>query len=196
MPKSSKTNQKLQSLFHDYVKPTIPKRIRDTALLRLFGLVKIPLLFSVGPTVVEISDERSVVRIKLNKWTKNHWGSMYFGTLAIGADCAVGLMAMHHIWNLEAQDVQLIFKDFQASFLKRPNGHVLFICEEGSMVRDLVLAAQKTGERQNLTVKGRAELEENPGEPVVEFALTLSLKRKSPEASRPTGEDQSSGLNG
>ncbi len=169
----------LQSLYDSYLKPAIPKRMRDTALLRLFGLVRIPLLFSVSPTVVELNDERAVVRIKLNKWTRNHWGSMYFGTLAMGADVAVGMTAMHHIWTLGAQDVQLIFKDFQASFLKRPDGHVLFICEEGEKVSELVKEARKTGERQNLTIKGRAELEENPGEAVMEFALTLSLKRKA-----------------
>lgn len=194
MPKSTTANQKLQNLFNEYVKPTIPKKLRDTALLRLFGLVRIPLLFSVSPTVVEITDERAVVRIKLNKWTRNHWGSMYFGTIAIGADCAIAMTAMHHIWALGAQDVQLIFKDFQASFLKRPDGHVLFICDEGLKARDLVLAAQKSGERQNLTLKGRAELESNPGEPVVEFALTLSLKRKpGKEASPGTGAKENRG---
>ncbi len=173
---------KLQGLFNSYVKQpvekAVPKKLRDTALLRVFGLVRIPLLFSVSPTVVELTDERAVVRIKLSKWTRNHWGSMYFGTLAMGADCSVGMMAMHHIWSLNAQDVQLIFKDFHASFLKRPDGHVLFICDEGLKARDLVIAAQKTGERQNLTLKGRAELESHPGEPVCEFALTLSLKKK------------------
>lgn len=172
---------KLQTLFNDYVKPAVPKKIRDTALLRLFGAVKIPLLFSVSPTVVELSDERAVVRIKLSKWTKNHWGSMYFGTLAMGADCCIGMTAMHHIWTLGAHDVQLIFKDFQASFLKRPDGHVLFICDEGLKARDLVKRAQESGERENLTLKGRAELESNPGEPVCEFALTLSLKKKAKE---------------
>lgn len=170
---------KLQGLFNGYVKKTVPQKVRDTFLVRLFGLVRIPLLFSVQPSVLELTDERAVVKIKLNRWTRNHWGSMYFGTMAIGADCAVGMTAMHHIWVLEAQDVQLIFKDFHASFLKRPDGHVLFICDEGLKAKKLVQAAQKSGERENLTLKGRAVLEKNPDEPVAEFALTLSLKRKS-----------------
>jgi acyl-coenzyme A thioesterase PaaI-like protein len=159
----------------------VPKKIRDTAMLRLFGLAKIPLLFSVNPTVIELTDERAVVRIPLNRWTRNHWGSMYFGTMAIGADCCVGILAMHHIWNLEAQEVQLIFKDFNASFLKRPDGHVLFICDEGAKARKLVKAAFDSGERENLTLRGRAVLENSPEVPVAEFALTLSLKRKRKE---------------
>lgn len=170
---------KLQELFSGYVKSAVPKKLRDTFLLRAFGLVRIPLLFSVSPTIVELSDERAAVRIKLSRWTRNHWGSMYFGTMAIGADCVVGMLAMHHIWCLEADDVQLIFKDFQANFLKRPDGHVLFVCEEGEAAKKLVEAAQNSSERQNATLKGRAVLEKNPNEPVMEFALTLSLKKSS-----------------
>jgi len=170
---------KLQGLFNDYVKDAVPQKLRDTALLRLFGLVRIPLLFSVQPTVIELSDERAVVKIKLNRWTRNHWGSMYFGTLAMGADCCVGMTAMHHIWKLKAQDVQLIFKDFTASFLKRPDGHVLFICDEGLRARELVEKARESGGRENLTLKGRAVLESEPDVSVAEFTLTLSLKRKA-----------------
>jgi hypothetical protein len=169
---------KLQTLFDNYIQSPVPRKLRDTFFLRLFGLFKIPLLFSVQPTILELSDERAIVRIKLSRWTRNHWGSMYFGTMAIGADCAVAMVAMHHIWRLQAKEVQLIFKDFHADFLKRPDGHVLFICEEGQQARDLVIAARDSDERQNLTVKARAVLERKPEEPLAEFALTLSLKRK------------------
>lgn len=170
--------EQLQKLFNDHVAGLLPPKVRNTLLLRAFGLVRIPLLFSVSPTILELDDERAVVRVKLSRWTRNHWGSMYFGTMAIGADCAVGMTAMHHIWKLKAHDVQLIFKDFHASFLKRPDGHVLFICDEGDKARKLVQKARKSGERENLTLNARAVLEKNPDEPVAEFALTLSLKRK------------------
>lgn len=169
---------KLQELFSEHVAGRVPAKLRNTLLLRAFGLVKIPLLFSVSPTIVELTDERAVVKIKLSRWTRNHWGSMYFGTLAIGADAAIAMTAMHHIWKLDAHNVQLIFKDFHASFLKRPDGHVLFVCDEGLKARDLVKKAQESGERENVTLKGRAVLERKPEEPVAEFELTLSLKRK------------------
>lgn len=171
-------HSKLQELFSGYVAGSVPKKLRDTFLLRAFGFLRIPLLFSVQPTILQLSDEQAVVRIKLSRWTRNHWGSMYFGTLAIGADCAVAMTAMHHIWCLDAKDVQLIFKDFQAKFLKRPDGNVLFICDEGLKAKELVEAAIDSSERQNLTLKARAVLEKKPEESVAEFALTLSLKKK------------------
>lgn len=174
--------KKLQNFFSSYVKGAVPQKMRDTFLLRAFGLFKIPLLFSVRPSVLELTDERAVVQIKLSRWTRNHWGSMYFGALAIGADCVVGMLAQHHLWCREADHVGLLFKDFQANFLKRPDGHVLFICDEGKQAAQLVDAALKSEERQNRTLKARAVSAKNPEEVVAEFSLTLSLKRKTKQA--------------
>jgi acyl-coenzyme A thioesterase PaaI-like protein len=158
---------------------SIPTPVKATVMLRAIGLWKIPLLFSVKPTVVELNDEKAVIRIRLSRWTKNHLGSMYFGTLAIGADAAVGLAAVHHIYKHKAKKLQLVFKDFKADFLKRPDDNVLFICDEGHHVEELVKKAKADGERHHLTIHGRAVLEKAPEEPVATFALTLSLKNKT-----------------
>lgn len=157
----------------------LPASFRATAMLRGFGLLKVPLLFSVRPNVEEINDRRVVVKIPLNRWTKNHLGSMYFGSLAIGADCVVGLMAVHHIDKRGDDKVQLSFKDFKANFLLRPEEDVLFICEEGEKVERLVEKVLSSGERQNLPVKAYAALKSKPLAPVAEFELTLSLKKKA-----------------
>src|SRR4051812_37497364 len=107
----------------------IPVTLRETLVLRSFGFFKIPLLFFVSPSVVELTDEKCVVKIPLNRRTRNHLGSMYFGTLAIGADCAGGLIAMRLI-QAEKAKVSLVFKDFKAEFLKRPEGDVHFTSED------------------------------------------------------------------
>ena len=73
------------------------ERFKQTFGMRLFGWLKIPLLASVRPSVVELSETRCVVKVPLRRWSKNHLGSMYFGALAIGADCAGGLLAMDQI---------------------------------------------------------------------------------------------------
>ena len=88
------------------------ERLKQTVGMRLFGWLKIPLLASVRPSVVELSETRCVVRIPLRRWTRNHLGSMYFGALAIGADCAGGLLAMDAI-RRSGGGVSLVFKAFQ-----------------------------------------------------------------------------------
>ena len=156
----------------------IPEKYRDTFYLRAFGLLKVPVIFFIGPSVVELSNQRCVVKVPLNRRTKNHLNSMYFGVLAAGADTAGGLIAMRTIQE-EGNSVNLIFKDFQAHFLKRAEGDVLFTCEDGEAVRKLVHQAMESGVRENLSVRVIATVPSKLGsEPVAEFTLTLSLKRK------------------
>jgi hypothetical protein len=103
---------------------------------------------------------------------------MYFGTLACGADIAGGLIAMRHI-DRSKSNVSLIFKDFKAEFLKRPESDTVFTCNDGKAVEALVAEAIKTGDRVNTTVHVIATCPDTFGdEPVAKFELTLSLKRK------------------
>ncbi len=156
----------------------LPKDLQETALLRLFGFVKIPMLFLASPKVLELSNERAEVMIPLNRMTRNHLRSMYFGVLAIGADCAGGVIAMKLIEG-SGEDVSLIFGEFHAKFLKRAEGDVHFSCDEGKAVQELVKKAIETGVRQSLPVKVVATVPSKSGnEPVAEFTLLLSLKKR------------------
>lgn len=156
----------------------VPPKVKNTLYLRAFGLLKVPVLFFISPRVEEITDLRCVIKVPLNRRTKNHLNSMYFGVLAAGADCAGGLMAMRLIQE-QGNQVSLIFKDFHADFLKRAEGDTLFTCEDGEAIQELVGKAIETGERQNMTVHVTATVPSKLGhEPVAQFKLTLSLKKK------------------
>lgn len=155
------------------------ERFKQTFGMRLFGWLKIPLLASVRPSVVELSETRCVVKVPLRRWSKNHLGSMYFGALAIGADCAGGLLAMDQI-KRSGGKVSLVFKAFQAQFLKRPESDVYFICEEGQAIRDQVRRTLDSEERitELMRIQAAVRLPDGAFEPVAEFTLELSLKRR------------------
>lgn len=155
------------------------ERLKQTLGMRLFGWLKIPLLASVRPSVVELTETRCIVRVPLRRWTKNHLGSMYFGALAIGADCAGGLLAMDQV-KRSGQEVSLVFKAFQATFLKRPESDVYFICEEGEAIRDQVRRALAADERltEPMHIQAAVRLPDGAFEPVAEFTLELSLRRR------------------
>lgn len=163
---------------------TVPslENLKHTLGIRAFGLFKIPLIFFCSPSVRELSDERCVIHIPLNRRTRNHLKSMYFGTLAVGADVAGGLIAMRLIDRAKADSgarVSLVFKDFKAEFLKRPESDVVFACEDGKAIQELVRKTLESGERENLPVRITATCPDQSGaEPVAEFVLTLSLKRR------------------
>ena len=145
--------------------------------MRLLGLIRIPLIYYCRPKVITISDTCLEVRIKLNRRTKNHLNSMYFGVLSIGADVTGGFLAMKLIRESQS-NISLIFKDFHADFLKRAEGNVHFTCEDVLAIQNLVKVTEQTGERQYLPVHITATVPSISNEPVAKFILTLSLKKK------------------
>ncbi len=150
--------------------------IKNTIFLRLFGLAKIPMLFACSPEVVKMSPEETIVKIPLNFMTRNHLGCMYFGVLAMGADCAGGLMAMSLI-RQSKNKASLLFKDFKADFLRRAEGDVHFTCKDGKKIAAQVKEAIRKKTRVNRTLKIIATTPSVSGdEPVAKFDLTLSLK--------------------
>src|ERR1700693_1396447 len=115
----------------------IPKKYHDTLFVRFFGLAKVPLIFFVRPSVIRLDDSECVIKIPLNRRTKNHLNSMYFGVLATGADLAGGLVAMKEI-TASKKRVALSFKDFHAEFLKRAEGDVHFVCTQIPEIKKFV----------------------------------------------------------
>ena len=143
----------------------------------LFGLFRIPLILYCRPKVMSISNTRLEVKIKYNRRTKNHLNSMYFGVLSVGADVTGGFLAMKFIQESKSQ-IALIFKDFHADFLRRAEGDVHFICEDGFAIQELIKVAEETGQRQNLPLHITATVPTISHQPVAKFVLTLSIKKK------------------
>lgn len=177
MNRFSKATESIANVLNPIAR-AVPERMRETFWLRAFGLLKVRLLLFISPSVVEVSETRCEIRVPLNRRTKNHLNSMYFGALAAGADCAGGLIAMRLIQQ-EGGKASLVFKDFHADFLKRAEGDTHFICEEGLAIRDLVRKALQTGERESMPVNVIAKVPTLSDETVAKFVLTLSIKKKS-----------------
>ena len=157
----------------------ISKEIKATWFIRGFGLRKVPLIFYCRPSVIKLTDETTIVKIPFKRRNRNHLRSMYFGALAVGADVAGGVLAMDLI-KKSGHNISLVFKDFKANFLKRPEGNTFFTCNDGISVKNLIDETIETGERVNMLLKITATVPEISGnEPVAEFMLTLSLKLKN-----------------
>ena len=154
-------------------------QIKETLKVRAFGFLQIPLIWFVNPSVVAIGIEHTEIVIPLNRRTRNHLKSMYFGTLAIGADLAGGLLFMN-LMAKEGLKASFVFKDMSAQFLKRADGDVHFVSKSGHDVAELIKRVAESPERQETTVEIKALVPKKYGdEPVAIFRLTLSVKRKS-----------------
>ena len=146
-----------------------------TWMLRLFGFSKVAMIAYCRPRVIFFDDTTLEIKIPLNRRTKNHINTMYFGALSVGADITGGFLALPPIQKSKRKII-LVFKDFSAQFLKRAESDVQFICKDGLAVQNLVDTAIKTQERQNFKLKIIAKTPKISNDIVAEFELTLSIK--------------------
>lgn len=162
--------------------PQTSKTLMPTLFVRYFGWRWVPMLAFIRPVVIELSEERVVIKIPLIRRTKNHLGSMYFGVLAAGADLAAGFVAIREIGEIGKSGIKIamVFKDVQGRFLKRVEGDAHFVCQSVQAIKALAAKANATGERQEITVPIDVLVPSKLGEePAAQFALTLSLKKKN-----------------
>lgn len=142
-------------------------------LLYLLSHVKIPVMGYLRPKLLVMNDEMVQVRIKLRRRSKNHLNSMYFGALAVGADVAGGIHAFYFAKKHDKK-VSFAFKSMHATFLKRAETDVLFVCEEGAKIEEIILESLKTQTRINHNVTVRALNMQQ--EEVSVFTMEISVK--------------------
>jgi acyl-coenzyme A thioesterase PaaI-like protein len=139
----------------------------------LLGFFKIPILHYVRPRLVEINDEKVVLKVRLRRRTKNHLNSMYFGALAVGADIAGGLQAFYFAERY-GKKISFAFKSSTAQFLKRAETDTIFESNQGAVIVAALQKSIETGERVNDIVNVTAK--NTNGEIVATFEMGISLK--------------------
>ena len=153
---------------------------RETFRVRMWAFRNVPLLWLTTPAIIELNDDRCVVRVPLNRTTRRRdIHAMYLGTLCMGADVAAGLIAFRLV-QAQHEKISFIFKDLKAEFLKRAEGATIFTNVDGPLIQDLLRRTIASGEREEATVHVTATVPDKLGdEPVARFELTLSLKKKT-----------------
>jgi len=148
-------------------------------MLWVFGIFKIPLIGFVRPKLIELTEDKMVVKIRLRRKTRNHLGSMYFGALAIGADLAGAFQAFYVAEKMHRK-MSIAFKNFEADFIKRPESDVFFVSEAGQEIKEIVEQSVNSKERitKNIKINAVINYHENP-EIIAAFVLGLSVKDKT-----------------
>ena len=145
----------------------------DNFFLKLYFAVKIPLIFFTRAKIIKSTPKEVVIKIPFIRRNKNHLGSMYFGSLSVGADLAGGLIVLNCLRNKKSK-ARLVFKDFKANFLKRPHDHVYFhVKTDITIIEEKINENKTSGERVNFPINIIAICQ---NQVVAKFVLTTSIK--------------------
>ena len=147
-----------------------------TMFIRYFGWSKVPMIFYCRPSVIDISSDSVTVKIPLIRRNKNHVGSMYLGALSVGADITSAMLSLSIIKKSKRKIIP-IFKDFHADYLKRAEGDVHFVCNQGLKIKSMIEKTISQKSRVNEKIDVFAYVPSKLGEEIVaKFSLTLSIK--------------------
>ena len=140
---------------------------------RFFLLRDLPSLLFWGIKVHKIDYDKAEILIPYSWRTKNPFGSIYFAAISGAAELATGLLAFLAI---EGHNVSFLVVGVNGKFYKKAKGKIVFICNQGHLIRDSIYKAINSGQGETLTVKSIGYNEQN--EIVAEFEFTWSFKKR------------------
>ena len=154
----------------------LSQKFKMTMFIRYFGWSKVPMIFYCRPSVIDISSDSVTVKIPLLRRNRNHVGSMYLGALSVGADITSAMLSLAIIKKSKRKIIP-IFKDFHADYLKRAEGDVHFVCNQGPKIKSMIEKTISQKSRVNEKIDVFAYVPSKLGEEIVaKFSLTLSIK--------------------
>ena len=147
-------------------------------MLLLFGVFKVALIGILRPRIIELNDTSIRVAMKKSRISRNHLGSIYLGSLCVGADVAAGFHAFYFA-RRENLTISLAFAGMKANFLRRADGNVIFESTSGELVMKKLQESASSGERETFSVPVHVYSEKDAAEQIAEFEMDLSVKVKS-----------------
>ena len=150
--------------------------VRHPLKFRLFLLAKLPSAFFSGVRVRYADEEKCVVTVPYKWFSKNPFRSTYFACHCMAAEMSTGVLAMAQAYQQQPSVSMLVLR-IEGSFTKKATGLTTFVCEDGSIVRQMVREAQASGKPTTSTMRSVGTNKE--GEIVAEFAVTWSFKAKT-----------------
>jgi len=153
---------------------------KENLMLKVMTFFCIPLASYVSPKIVEITENRCVLKIPFKRRTRSILGirTMFLGALTTGADVAAGVPIILESSRLKKK-ISIAVKMLECSFLKTAKSDVYFYVENTDQVRNFVheLLANP-GVRKEHTVEVTAKCPDTSGdEPIARFTLIYSGKK-------------------
>jgi len=159
------TNTKQQRLLRD---------LRSPLKLKFFFWRRLPSLLFWRVKIRHLDPERSEVTIPFTRNTQNPFKSIYFGAQAGAAEFSSGILAL---LAMEGRaKVSMLVMDLRCEFYKKAAETIVFSCNDGHAVYDVISQAIETKEGQKLTMISEGKNSE--GETVTKVWIEWSFKVK------------------
>jgi len=142
--------------------------------MRLFLFYKLPAAWFMGIRVRSCNPESAVTSLPYGWRSQNPFRSTYFAAQCAAAELSTGLLALAALH--EQPPVSMLVTHIEASFLKKADQMLLFTCQDGALMQQIVRQAVETGAPQTFTASSIGTLPD--GTEAARVQITWSFKRK------------------
>lgn len=146
-----------------------------TKNLNKFLLFKLPSAYISGVRVSSISDKKAVARVTHRWINQNPFKSLYWATQGMAAELVTGILMIKKIQESDAKISMLVVKQ-EGSFHKKATGKIIFSCDQGTKIDEIIAKAIETKEGQSIVLEAAGYNEDN--EMVSSWAFTWGIKVK------------------
>ena len=150
--------------------------IKHPVKFRLFLLSKLPSAFFSGVRVVDVDENKCLVKVPYKWFSQNPFKSTYFACLSMAAEMSTGVLALAHIYKRQPAVSMLVLK-VEGNFTKKATGITVFTCEDGKTIKQTIEDAIISNEGKTIIAKSVGRNAAN--EIIAEFSVTWSFKVKS-----------------
>lgn len=136
---------------------------------------KIPIAWIAGIRLESFSEDSCQVRVKLTRWSQNPFKSMFWAVQGMAAEFTTGFLCMDRVQKT-GKKISMLLVEQNAKFTKKAVGKIIFTCDEGNKIDEILKQAIDTGEGKTLWLNSTGKDEK--GDIVATFSFKWSFKVK------------------
>ena len=141
-----------------------------------FTLLKLPAAWIMGVRVCYLDTLSCKVRVRHRWINQNPYRSMFWAVQGMAAELSTGILLTQNVKETNRK-ISMLVTHNKASFTKKARGKIVFTCEQGNEIDEVLRKAIASGEGQTLWMhsKGIDEM----GDVVSSFSFEWSVKLKN-----------------
>ncbi len=137
---------------------------------------KIPIAKIAGLKLHHFEENKSQISVKYGWLNQNPFKSMFWAVQGMAAEFSTGTLCINKIQK-SGHKFSMLVVGLEANFTKKAVGKIIFTCEQGKELDEILKKAIETGEGQ--TLKMRSVGIDEQADQVAEFFFTWSFKVKN-----------------
>ncbi len=141
--------------------------------LNKYLLFKLPSAYISGIRVSHISDEKAEAKVTHRWINQNPFKSLYWATQGMAAELVTGILMIKKIKESDSRISMLVVKQ-EGNFHKKATGKIVFSCDQGAKIDEVIATAIKTKEGQTIVLDATGYDQDK--EMVSSFTFTWSIK--------------------